>query len=159
MDEENSADTAERGGERAAETKRGTQMERCESCQRLFGQRCARDNRITQRCGGCGRCSRITCCGCELGSDFGSSDSEPEQSPIRTPRTRGRCEQQLSHGEHSWSTTSMTLDELLVDSFASRQRVWSMTALLHTPEKRERPKKAVRRRGRQRRRRRLAGQQ
>ena len=125
-------------------------MDRCETCQRIFGERCPQDNRITLRCGGCTCCSRIRCCRCELGADTGSSASEPEpeSSQIATPRTRGRRETPLSRGEHGWNTTHMELDELLTDGFSCRQRVWGMTALLQTPEKKQRPKKARRRRRR-----------
>ena len=145
----------------AGEKTKKLPMELCASCRRPFGQRCERDGRVTQRCGGCGNCSRLACCACELGSDFGSSDSEPDHSPVRTPRSHNSHRKQyLSRGDHNWGTTAMTLDEVLVDMFANRQRIWTMNAVFYTPEKKERPKKAGARRQRRRhRRRRPAGQE
>ena len=134
----------------------------CASCRRPFGQRCERDHRVTRRCGGCGNCSRLACCACETGSDFTSSDSEADRSPVRTPRPQGRhLRQTLNSGDHSWGTPEMSLEGLLIDSFASRQRVCTMNTKLVTPEKKDRPKKAGarRRRAQRQRRRRPAGEE
>ena len=52
------------------------------------------------------------------------------------------------------------MDELLEDTFAARERIWSMDAVFYTPEKKERPKKTGAPRPRRgRRRRRQAGRE
>ena len=122
----------------------------CPSCRRRFGERCQRDQKVTQRCGECRNCNRLECCVCRSGSD---SDEMGEDSPIQTPRYQGhRQRQTLTKGKHGWGTADLQLDEVLIDSFEMRQRMWTMDAMLFTPEKKKRPKgKGARRRRRGRR--------
>ena len=57
----------------------------------------------------------------------------------------------MTSGDHGWRTIDMALEEVLIDSFANRQRVWAVEAKLFTPEKKEKPKKKARRRNQRRR--------
>ena len=118
----------------------------CPSCRRRFGERCQWDQKVTQRCGEWGNCNLLQCCICRIGSD---SDETGEDSPIQTPRYQGhRQRQTLTKGKHGWGTADLQLDEVLIDSFEMRQRMWTMDAMLFTPEKKKRPKKQGARRRR-----------
>ena len=59
----------------------------------------------------------------------------------------------MRSGDHGWGTIDVDLEEVLIDSFANRQRMWAVEAKLFTPEKKDQPRKKRARRHRQRHRR------